>query len=58
MTISTEMFVGPIGDVMLGVVIAVVGAVLLSRVLPKRLFWDKLVLQAAVAAHSGAATAA
>ena len=57
-TFSADTFVGPLGDMFLGILIAVVGAVVLARVLPKRLFWDRLVLKAALASGSGSAALA
>lgn len=57
-TISGELFLGPLGDVMLGILIAIVGAFVLARVLPKSFFWDRLVLNAAVASNSGGTSSA
>ncbi|HEY5550579.1 MAG TPA: hypothetical protein VIK52_01725 [Opitutaceae bacterium] len=54
---SAETFLGPIGDVMFGIVIAIVGAIVLARVIPRSLFWDRLVLNAALDATSGGAAA-
>ncbi|HUG11688.1 MAG TPA: NfeD family protein [Opitutaceae bacterium] len=54
---TADTFLGPIGDVMFGVVIAVVGAVVLARVIPRSIFWDRLVLKTALDAHpDGTAT--
>jgi membrane-bound serine protease (ClpP class) len=47
---TADTFLGPIGDVMFGIVIAIVGAVVLARVLPRSLLWDRLVLNTALGA--------
>jgi membrane-bound serine protease (ClpP class) len=54
---TADTFLGPIGDVMFGIVIAIVGAVVLARVIPRSLLWDRLVLNTALAANpDGTAT--
>lgn len=55
---NAETFLGPLGDVMMGIGIAIAGAVVLARVIPRSMFWDRLVLNAAVDASAGAATMA
>lgn len=47
-TISGDLFVQPAINLGLGLVLAVAGALALLRFLPKVLFWDKMVLAAAV----------
>lgn len=56
---TADTFLGPLGDVMMGIVIAIVGAIVLARVIPRSLLWDRLVLNTAMAGSTGgAATAA
>jgi len=54
---SAETFLGPLGDVMFGIIIAIVGAVVLARVFPRSLFWDRMILSAAVSGNSKGAAA-
>lgn len=54
---SAENFLGPVGDVMLGIAIAVGGAVLLARVLPRGLLWDRMVLGGAISGNSSGSVA-
>lgn len=55
--ISGDLFFGPMVNLALGVVVAVAGAVVIMRFLPKGWFWDKMILQT-VAAPQARATAA
>lgn len=45
---SGHAFVGPLGEVGLGLAIAVAGAAILARFLPKSWFWNRMVLSTAV----------
>ena len=54
-TISGDLFFTPMLNLSLGLVVAVVGAVLIMRFLPKGLFWDKMILQTAIAPNAPAA---
>ena len=49
---TSGVFVGPILSVLLGLLIALVGAVTLAAVLPRRWFWGRMVLNAAVSGDS------
>lgn len=60
---NPDILVAPLANLTLGILIAIGLGVLLARVIPRGLFWDRLVLGTAVAAtaqseNSGAATAA
>ena len=46
-TISGDLFLTPILHLSMGVLVAVGGAVVIMRFLPKSWFWDKMILQAA-----------
>jgi membrane-bound serine protease (ClpP class) len=47
-TINSEAFTGPLINMGLGVLVALVGAVAFARFLPRGWFWDKMILQAAI----------
>lgn len=49
LTISGELFFTPMLNLALGVLVAIFGAVVLVRFLPKGWFWDKMILQTVVA---------
>jgi membrane-bound serine protease (ClpP class) len=49
---STDAFARPLGTLLLGLGVSVVGALLLGRFLPRRLFWDRMVLATEVSANS------
>ncbi|MET0261314.1 MAG: NfeD family protein [Rariglobus sp.] len=53
---SGDVFTGPLLSMALGLLVAVVTAVLLGRFLPRGWFWDRMVLQAAIDTHSQAET--
>lgn len=54
--LSPSMFLDPLYNFALGIVIATVGAVLFARFLPKRLFWDKIILAHQSASAPGSVT--
>ena len=54
-TISGDLFFTPMLNLSMGLVVAVVGAVVIMRFLPKGLFWDKMILQTAIAPNAPAA---
>lgn len=49
---SADVFLAPLGDVLLGIVIAFAGGLLLARVIPRSFFWDRMILGAAVSGNS------
>ncbi|MBC8040069.1 MAG: hypothetical protein H7Y06_05965 [Opitutaceae bacterium] len=53
-TISSDVFTEPLMNMGLGVVVALVLAVLFARFIPRGWFWDKMVLQAAIDTDSQA----
>jgi membrane-bound serine protease (ClpP class) len=52
---SADNFLAPLGEVALGIVIAIAGAVLLARLFPRSLLWDRMVLGAEIAGNSAGA---
>jgi len=50
--ISGDLFFTPMLNLTLGVVVAVGGALVIVRFLPKGWFWDKMILQSAIAGHA------
>lgn len=52
-TFSGDVFLHPLVNLSLGIGVAVLGALVLLRFLPKGLFWDKMILAAAVDGVSG-----
>lgn len=56
LTISGDLFFGPMVNLALGVLVAVIGAVIIVRFLPHGWFWDKMILQSS--AHGGTRSAA
>jgi len=57
-TLSGDVFLSPLLNLLFGILIATVGAFLLVRYLPRGWFWDRMVLTAQVAANAGQAAAA
>ena len=51
-TISSELFLQPVWNLTLGILLALVGGVILIRFLPKGMFWDKMMLKAATTGTS------
>ncbi|MDX2186587.1 MAG: NfeD family protein [Opitutaceae bacterium] len=49
---STDAFVAPLVNLLSGLAVAFAGSLLLARFLPRRLFWDRMVLAAEVTANS------
>jgi membrane-bound serine protease (ClpP class) len=52
---SADNFLAPLGEVALGIVIAIAGALLLARLFPRSLLWDRMVLGAEIAGNSAGA---
>lgn len=51
-TFDAEVFAEPIRNMLLGVLVSVVGAVLFARLIPRGWFWNRLVLEAAIDTHA------
>lgn len=56
--ISGDLFMGPLINLSLGLVVAIAGAVFVLRFLPRGWFWDRMILNAAVGQTQAAAIAA
>ncbi|MBW7895283.1 MAG: ATP-dependent Clp protease proteolytic subunit [Opitutaceae bacterium] len=56
--ISGDLFMGPLINLSLGLVVAIGGAVVVLRFLPRGWFWDRMILNAAVGQTQSAAIAA
>jgi len=56
--ISGDLFMGPLINLSLGLVVAIGGAVVVLRFLPRGWFWDRMILSAAVGQTQSAAIAA
>lgn len=54
---NADAFTAPLVNLLAGLAVSVVGALLLGRFLPRRLFWDRMVLAAEVSANSQVETA-
>lgn len=52
-TVSGDIFLQPVVNLSLGLLLAVAGAVILVRFLPKGMFWDKMILATAATGLSG-----
>ncbi len=57
-SLDADTFLGPLTDLGLAILVAGLGGLLLTRVLPRGWFWDKLVLQTAVGEKSSAGPSA
>jgi len=54
--LDSDMFVQPVANLGIGILLAIIGALLFARFLPRRLFWDRIILKAQAAMAPGSVT--